>query len=59
MKYQMVFECLPINDDWLEYVNKYEFTENPCDIEHDWLHIPLSDYKDCRRCGEIYSKDSE
>ncbi len=22
-----------------------------CDNGHDWMHIPLSDVRDCRRCG--------
>jgi len=22
-------------------------------LGHDWFHIPLSDYVDCRRCGEL------
>lgn len=29
----------------------------PC--QHDWLAIPLSDVKDCRKCGEVFKESQQ
>lgn len=34
--------------------------QNECELEgHDWQHVPLSDYRDCKRCGEVFFPTSE
>lgn len=39
--------------------SKREDLDNECKINgHDWLHIPLSDYIDCRRCGALDSMET-
>lgn len=33
-----------------EFFEKYE----KCELGHDFFTIPLSDQRDCSRCGEMY-----
>lgn len=38
--------------EWVEeFFEKYE----ECELGHDFFTIPLSDQRDCRRCGEMYN----
>jgi hypothetical protein len=32
--------------------------EDSCENGHDWMHIPLSDVVDCRRCGALNTMET-
>ncbi len=51
-------------ENWIrEFFNSYQpersKREDSCKIQgHDWLHTPLSDVVDCRRCGALNTMET-
>jgi len=37
---------------YVAWLPKTPLSRTDCNDGHDWFHIPLSDYKECRRCGQ-------
>jgi len=41
-------------DDFFQQMKIFHVGNDICSkTGHDWSHLPLSDYVDCRRCGQV------